>query len=110
MPKPRANQIERNIAQDKLIKDIKNLFKPKKKKGNGIDNTKYKGLRDIRYLYETKEIKDNGIKDEVLSDIRTLFEPEEDYYKPVKIGNAFGKNVFAYESNGDKDKTLLTEE
>ena len=28
MPKPATNQIEGNIAQDKLIKDIRNLFNP----------------------------------------------------------------------------------
>ena len=35
-----------------------------------------------------------------------LFEPEKDYYKSVKIGNAFSSNYIEYENNGDKDKTL----
>ena len=51
--------VKKYIANDKPIKDIRYIFRPK----NG----------------------NSGIKDEVLSDIRTLFEPEEDYYKPVKI-------------------------
>ena len=33
--------------------------------------------------------KDNSIKDKIIRDIRALFESdEENYYKPVKIGNA----------------------
>ena len=41
--------------------------------------------------------------DKILRDIRTLFEPEEDYCEPVRIGNAFSSNYIEYESNGDKD-------
>lgn len=76
------NQIERSIAGDNIIKDIRNLFRLKKKIGNGI-------------------------KDEALREIRTLFESDEDvYYKPVKIISAFDNNFVGYESNGDKDKAL----
>ena len=64
MPNPIKNQIGKNIAKDEPIKDI-------------------------RYLYKPKQKKDNDIKDEVLRDIRTLFEPEEDFYEPIRIGNAF---------------------
>ena len=35
-----------------------------------------------------------------------MFKPKEDYYKPVRIGNAFSSNYIEYKSNGDKDKTL----
>ena len=31
---------------------------------------------------------------------------DEDYYKPIRIGNAFSSNYIDYESNGDKDKKL----
>ena len=34
-----------------------------------------------------------------LGDRRALFEPKEDYHKPIRTGNAFSRN-------GDKDKTL----
>ena len=58
------HQTERNIAEDNIIKDIRNLFRLEKKK-------------------------EKSIKDKVLRYIRTLLESnEEDYYKPVKIGNA----------------------
>ena len=64
------NQIERNIAQDNVIKDIRNFFRLKK---------------------------DSGIKDKVLGDIRTLFEPEKDYYKEIKVINAFDRSYIEYE-------------
>ena len=48
-----TNQIERNIAKNNIIKDIKNLYRQKKK--NYIDDDpECKGLRDIRYLYRPK--------------------------------------------------------
>ena len=50
------------------------------------------------------------IKDKVLRDVRTLFESdEEDYYKPIRTGNAFSNNYIEYESKRDKDKMLLIE-
>ena len=53
-----------------------------------------------------KEKKDNGIR--VLRDMRTLFESDEkDYYKPIRIGDAFSNNYVEYENNADKDKKLL---
>ena len=42
----------------------------------------------------------------LLRDIRTLFESdEEDYYKLIRIGNAFSDNYIEYESNGDQEKS-----
>ena len=35
---------------------------------------------------------------------------EEDYYRPIRIGNAFSNDYVAYESNADKDKTLSSED
>ena len=77
-----TNQIEKSITIDNIIKDIRNLFRLEKKK-------------------------DKDIKDKVLRDIKTLFESgEEDYYKLIRIRNAFSSNYVEYESNVDKDKTL----
>ena len=39
-----------------------------------------------------------------------MYEPEEDYYEPVKTINAVNNNYIEYESNGDKDKILSVEE
>ena len=35
---------------------------------------------------------------------------DEDYYKLIRIDNAFSSNYIEYKSNGDKDKTLSTKE
>ena len=48
--------------------------------------------------------------DKILRGTRTLFEPEEDYYEPLRIGNAFNSNYIEHESNGDKDRKLTINE
>ena len=73
-------------------------------------------LKDIKPLLlepepirkENKKIKkENSNAGKILRDIGTLLESDnEDYYKPIRIGNAFSSNYIEYESNGDKDKTL----
>ena len=46
-----------------------------------------------------------------MRDIRNLFESgEEDFCKPVRIGNAFSNNCIEYESNSYKNKILSVEE
>ena len=41
-------------------------------------------------------------------DIRNLFEnEEEDYYEPLGVSNSWSNNYIKYESNGDRNKTLL---
>ena len=86
MPNLATNQIERNIAKENGIKDIRNLFRLKREK-------------------------DNCIKDKIIRDTRTLFESEEeDYYQRVRISNVFNNNIIEYESSGDKDKTPSIDE
>ena len=47
------------------------------------------------------------MKDRVLRDIRTAFElDEKNYYKPIRIDNAFSNNYIENESNGDKGKSF----
>ena len=53
------------------------------------DDTEYKGIRDVKDTYD---------------------DVDEDYYKPIRIGNAFSSNYIEYKSNGDKDKILLIKE
>ena len=46
-----------------------------------------------------------------MKNIRNLFQYEqEDYYKPVTVGNIWSNSYIEYESNGDRNKTLLVEE
>ena len=66
MINPSLNQKERNIAEDNIIKDIRNLLELKKKKDNDIKDKK---IRDIRFLFES-----------------------DDYCEPIRIGNAFSSN------------------
>ena len=55
--------------------------------------------------------KDNTIKDEVLKDIRRLFESDEDHYcKPIRTSNDFSSNFIKHESNSDKNKSLSLKE
>ena len=47
----------------------------------------------------------------IIRDIRNLFDnEEEDYYKPVKVGNFWSKKYIEFKSNGDRNKTLSVEE
>ena len=66
-------------------------------------------LGDMKNLNRSE--KNKGIKDRVLRDIRTLFESDkEDYYKPIRNGNAFSSNYIEYESNRNNDKILLIDD
>ena len=46
------------------------------------------------------------MKDKKIRDIKALF--EEDYYKPIKVGNFWNNKYIEYESKGNKNKELLT--
>ena len=59
---------------------------------------KNKTIREIK--------KANYDVDKTLRNIGTLFESvKEDYYKPIRTGNAFSSNYSQYERNGDKIQT-----
>ena len=51
-----------------------------------------------------------AIKGRIVRDIRSLFEQEEDYYKPVRVGNFYSTNYIKYESNSDRNKSLSIKE
>ena len=61
---------------------------------NIIKNTKYLS----RLEKETK-----GIEDIILIDIKDVF---EDYYKPAKVNNIWGKKYTEFKSNEKRNKTL----
>ena len=50
------------------------------------------------------------IKDKIIGDIRTLFEEEEDNYKPKSVSSFWNNNYFEYNSNGDKIRNLSLDE
>ena len=68
--------------EENIIKGIRNLFRLNKKQN-------YTAIEGIRNLFrQEKETK--KIKDRILTDIKNLFEHEEEeenYYKPVRVSN-----------------------
>ena len=66
-------------------------------------------MKDVRNLFRLeKETK--AIKDKILWDIKNTFEreeKEENYHKPVRVSNFGNKHYIEYESNSDRNKTLL---
>ena len=46
----------------------------------------------------------------MIRDIRNLFEEQEDYYVPVRVGNFLSNNYIEFKNNGDRNKALLVEE
>ena len=91
------------LEEEKIIQDTRNFFKLKKQKNYTI-------IKDIRNIYRLeKEIK--VIKDRIFTDIKNLFgHEEENYYKPLIINDFWSINYIEYESNSDRNKTLLVEE
>ena len=49
-------------------------------------------------------------KDRIIRDIKTLFEQEEDYYRPKRVRNIWNNNHIECESNGDKNRNLSLDE
>ena len=54
----------------------------------------------------------DDIEQKVTRDVANLFNIliDENYYKPIKTNSAFNNSYVDYESKGDKDKTLSTNE
>ena len=53
-----------------------------------------------------QEHNERSIKDKIIRDIMTLFEWEEDYYKPKRVSSFWNNNYIKHESNGDKNSNL----
>ena len=71
-------------------------MKPSKKK---ILKSKLKEIKEI--LYDPMINRDEKIEEikKILYDPKNnLFQPEEDHYKPVRIGNTFSSNYIEYKS------------
>ena len=46
----------------------------------------------------------------MIRDIRNLFEEQEDYYIPVRVGNFLSNNYIEFKNNGDRNKAPSVEE
>ena len=78
-----------SIEKEKIIKDIRNLFRLKKE-------LNYTAIKDIRNIFrlekETKEITDR-----VLGATNPFkHKEEESYYKPVTVSNFWSNNYIQY--------------
>ena len=78
----------------------KKLSKPKPQK-QSEENI----IKSIRNLFILKK-EEKEIKDRIIRDITTLFEQEDDYYKPIRVGNAWNNNYIEYEIDADRNKNL----
>ena len=59
-------------------------------------------IKNIRKLFRLKK-ENEAIKNRVIRDIRNLFQhEEEDYFKPVRVGNFWSNKYIEYESTGDR--------
>ena len=85
------------------MKDIRNLFRLKKEQN-------YTAIKDIRNLFRLgKKIKAIKIKySEILRIFLTM--KEKILYKPVRVNNFWSNNCIYYESNSDRNITILVEE
>ena len=93
-----------SLEEENIMKDVGNLFRLNKlwKETNDV------AIKDLRNLFSL-ENKNKAIKDTIIRDIRNLFEYEEDYYRPVRVGNCCGNNYIEHKSKDDR-KTLSVEE
>ena len=66
--------------------------------------SEYHVIKNINLFNLKKE--NEAIKDRKIRDIKILLEQQEDYYKPVTLGNFW----IEYESNGDRNKNLSIKE
>ena len=65
---------------------------------------------EYKIIENIRKKENEAIKDKIIGDIKTLFEPEEEYCKRVRVSNFSNNNYIEYKSNGDKNKTLSIKE
>ena len=87
-----------DYGKQTMYKRRKKLSKPNTKKIEENINT------SIRNLFKIK--KNKVIKERIIIDIRTLCEQEDEYYKPIRVGNFWNNKYIEYESNGGINKNL----
>ena len=94
----------KNCSRGKCVRNLYDLGKKPR-------NWKYKNkiIRNIRNLFNLKK-ENEAIKDKIMRDFKTLFEQEEDFYKPVRVGNFWSYNYIEYGSNGNRNKNWKIKE
>ena len=82
---------EKNLSESKIKEIEKNLTEleenlPKTKKCYDYDDSEYRGIRNVRDLFDLSI--------------------DEDYYEPIIVRSAFDGNYIQYENKRDKGKNL----
>ena len=77
--------------------------------GGGKKQSEENIIKSIRNFFKIKK-ENEGIKDRINRDIRTLFQQENDYYKPARLGYFDNNNHIDYEGRRDRNKNLLVKE
>ena len=103
------NRLRHRFQKPKIIGE--KLYKIRKNENpsrlENEENEKYiteleKELNKRKKYYDRNDPHYYGIRDTI-----NLFdEIDEDYYKPIKVNDAFNNNYIEYESRGEKDKNL----
>ena len=82
---------------------MKSLYKPARK---NLFKLKIEEVTKILHDLKINGNKKIGEIWKFLWSKNNLFKPEEDHYKPTRIGNAFSSKYIEDKSNGDKEKSL----
>ena len=91
----------RLISKLRKIKNYENMF----------EDELQIGFKNSKPFKDSKEIKKENLDDdEMIRDLRFLYEPKENYYEPRKTKGAFGGKYVQYESNGDLDEVSSIED
>ena len=98
--KSKIKEIRRNLYE---IKNKKNLFASKVKEIEGNLTELEENLFKTKKYYDYDDIEYKGIRN-----VKDLFDLsiDEDYYKPIITKSAFNNNYIQYESKRDKGKNL----
>ena len=89
------------ISKLRKIKNYENMSEDELQ--NAFKNSKpFKDSTEIK--------KQNQDDDEIIRDLRFLYEPKQNYYEPRKTKGAFDGNYVEYESNGDIHEVLPIED
>ena len=107
-------KLQHKFSRQELKEIEKNLYETEKKKGRSTSKKTRKYLNKLEQkIYELNKYYDyDDIKYRGIRDLRDLFDLSisEDYYKPIIVKSASNNSYIQYESKGDKDKILTIRE
>ena len=66
-------------------------------------------MKSIRNLFKLKK-ENEANKNKIVRDLRTLFKQEDDFYKPIRVGNFWNNNYIEYQTSDDRNKNLSVKE